>query len=189
MLKAVISIFAVLIFVSGIVAAILTFMSLGLASPVPWVLIAGIVAIPIIYTRYSQSRIVTWDPSYSVGVTVLDDDHKHLIHLINKLESASNYYTGGDFEKKALQEVIDYTKYHFEREETLMKDNDYPDYENHIKVHKKMIEKVNQIVEDYKKNTDNAIDETVKFLRAWLINHICKTDKEYKSFFKEKGVS
>jgi hemerythrin len=189
MLKAVISIITVFIFVSGIVAIVLTFMSLGLASPVPWILIAGTVAIPIIYKKYSQSRVVSWDPSYTVGVTVLDDDHKHLIHLINQLESASNYYTGGEFEKKALQEVVDYTKYHFEREEKLLKDNNYPDYDNHIKIHKKMVDKVTQVVEDYKTDADNAIDETVKFLRDWLINHICKTDREYMEFFKSKGIN
>ena len=189
MLKTLISFTMALIVVAGIVAAILTFISRGFTSPVPWVLVIGVVAIPFIYKRYSSSKTISWDPSYSVGITVLDDDHKHLIHLINQLESASNYYTGSEFEEKALQEVVDYTKYHFEREEKLMKDNNYPDFENHSKTHMKMIIKVNQVVEDYKNNPNYAINDTVKFLRDWLINHICKTDREYIEFFKTKGIS
>ncbi|MFK5984226.1 MAG: bacteriohemerythrin [Pseudomonadota bacterium] len=189
MFKTLISFTMALVFVSGIVAAILTFISLGFTSPVPWVLIIGVVAIPFIYKKYIRANTLAWDPSYSVGVTALDDDHKHLIHLINQLDSAANYYTGSEFEEKALQEVVDYTKYHFDREEQLMKDNGYPDYDNHHKTHLKMIEKVNQVVEDYKKNPDYAINDTVKFLRDWLINHICKTDREYMDFFKSKGIS
>jgi len=188
MLRTLISFVMVLTFVAGLVAIVLTFMSLGFTSPVPWVLIAGVVAIPFVYKKYIAARTIVWDESYSVGVTALDDDHKHLINLINQLESAIHYYNGKEFEEKALQEVVDYTKYHFEREEALMKENDYPDFDNHIAKHKAMIDKVNQVVEDYKTNPDHALTDTVEFLRDWLINHICKTDKEYTGFFNGKGI-
>ena len=189
MLRTLITFAMVLAFVAGLVAIVLTFTSLGFTSPVPWVLIVGVVAIPFIYKKYIAARAINWDPSYSVGVTSLDDDHRHLINLINQLESAIHYYTGKEFEQKALQEVVDYTKYHFEREEKLMKENNYPDFDNHVAKHREMIEKVNQSVEDYKNDPDHAISDTVEFLRSWLINHICKTDREYTSFFNDKGIN
>jgi len=189
MLRTLMSFVMVLAFVAGLVAIVLTFMSLGFTSPVPWVLLIGVVAIPFIYKKYIGSRVIVWDESYSVGVSTLDDDHKHLINLINQLESAIHYYNGKEFEEKALQEVVDYTKYHFEREENMMKENDYPDFEAHIASHRAMIDKVGQVVEDYKTNPDHALTDTVAFLRDWLINHICKTDREYKEFFNSKGIN
>jgi len=189
MLKTLTTFTMVLAFVAGLVGAVLTFISLGFTSPVPWLLIAGVVAIPFIYKKYISARTITWEPSYSVGVAALDDDHKHLINLINQLESAIHYYTGKEFEQKALQEVVDYTNYHFEREEKLLKENNYPDFDDHVAKHRKMVEKVNEAVEAYKNNPDHAISDTVEFLRCWLINHICKTDMEYKEFFNDKGIN
>jgi hemerythrin len=189
MIKTLTSLAAVLTFVSGIVAVILTFFSLGFASPVPWFIVLVVIAIPFIYKKYADIKAISWDPSYSVGVAAMDDDHKRLIILINQLESAANYYTNKEFEEKALMEVVDYTKYHFEHEEQLMKDNSYPGYEEHIKQHIEMIIKINNIVEEYKNKPDYAINKAVKFLRCWLINHILKTDQEYTEFFHEKGIS
>ena len=189
MLKTLISLATVMAFVSGIVATILTFISLGFASPVPWVLLAIIITTPLLYRRYSAIKSINWDPSYSVGVAAMDDDHKRLIYLFNELETASKYYTNKEFEEKALTEVVEYTKYHFEHEEKLMKENDYPGFDDHIKQHIEMIVKVNQIVEDYKNKPDYAINEAVEFLRCWLVKHIQQTDQEYTEFFHERGIN
>jgi len=188
MLKTLLSLAVVLAFVSGIVATILTFISLGFASPAPWILLAIIITTPIFYRKYAAKQAISWDPSYSVGVAAMDDDHKRLIYLFNELESASKYYTNKNFEEKALQEVVDYTKYHFDHEEKLMKDNNYPGVDEHIKQHIEMIIKVNKIVEDYQNKPDYAINEAVEFLRCWLVNHIQKTDQEYTEFFHGKGI-
>jgi hypothetical protein len=34
--------------------------------------------------------IIEWSDEYSVGVAALDDDHKQLIDIINKIEEAEN---------------------------------------------------------------------------------------------------
>jgi len=188
MLKTLISLATVLAFVTAIIATILSFISLGFASPAPWIILAIVITTPLLYRKYSALKSINWDDSYSVGVAAMDDDHKRLIYLFNELESASKYYTNKGFEEKALNEVVEYTKYHFDHEEKLMKDNNYPGVDEHIKQHIEMIIKINKIVEDYQSKPDYAVDEAVDFLRCWLVKHIQKTDQEYTAFFHEKGI-
>ena len=177
----------VLLFISAIILVALSF-TLGLKHPAPWILLSILLAIPLVHNLYISSRFIRWKKKYSVGIPSIDDDHKKLINLINQLQNANYYFVDKDHERQALNELIDYTKYHFDREEKLMQKFAYPEYEAHQDQHKKMIAKVNAIVEDYEVNADHAINDTVKFLRNWLINHIRKTDMAYKEFFSDKNV-
>jgi len=108
--------------------------------------------------------------------------------LINSLQTAVDYSTGEIFERKALDELVDYTKTHVEYEEGLMEQNGYPDFESHRAAHARMIEKVDQVLEAYRQDQDNAMQQALDFLKDWLINHINGTDKQYSSFLIDKGV-
>lgn len=188
-MRALSNLLLVVMFIFGIIAVLFTFMSLGASHPVPWIIIVFIILIPVLHNKYISNRYIQWDDKYSVHIQVIDDDHKKLIHLINQLQSSIHYYQSKSFDKEALNELIEYTKFHFSREEELMKKNNYPDYDEHVNQHKVMIEKINQMVTKYSQNGEDTIKETVDFLRDWLINHIQKTDQKYVPFFKEKGIS
>ena len=161
----------------------------GIDNPVPWIMIAVLAALPFIHKRITARRFVAWDDSYSVGIEDIDNDHKKLLTLINHLQTAVYYSTGETFEREALKELVDYTKYHFEREEKLMQDNGYPDYEPHKKQHEEMIARVQEFIASYEKDREGTIDDLTQFLKNWLIDHINGTDQKYAPFLHEKGVS
>ncbi len=63
--------------------------------------------------------LLIWNQGMSVGVRVLDEDHKKLIAMINELhasmmEGHSNEIVGG-----VLRRLANYTVEHFQREEKL----------------------------------------------------------------------
>ncbi len=99
-----------------------------------------------------------------------------------------DYSTGEQFEREALDELVDYTKTHFTFEEGLMRDNDYPGFEPHKAKHEEMIKKVEQVLSEYEQNNDTAMSDAAEFLKDWLIKHINGTDKEYSSYLIAKGV-
>lgn len=170
-----------------IVAIFLGFLS-SLSNPVSWILIAVLVLIPIFYKKKANPTRVQWKDEYSVGVKHIDDDHKELIGLLNNFSMAYDYAMSEEFEKKALNELISYTKYHFEREEKLMEDNEYPDVVAHKEQHKVMIAQVEQFVELYNEKGHDALDEIANFLSNWLINHINGTDKQYSEHLHSRGI-
>lgn len=172
-----------------LVAAILTFIALGVAHPVPWLLTIALIAIPL-YSNWKEKQLfAVWKDEYSVGIESLDNDHRKLLNLINNLQTAVHYHTGDEFEKKALHEVIDYTKYHFEREEKMMEDAGYEDLEAHKQQHIDMIKKIDGFVQEYEKHGYAALEDVALFLKRWLVEHINGTDQEYSPLLKSKNMS
>ncbi len=159
----------------------------GTDNPVSWILIAVLLIMPFLYRRFAAQDQLTWKEEYSVGVKVLDDDHKQLIDLLNKFHTAYQYHTGGEFEQKALQELVDYTKYHFQREEGLMAEIGYPDLDAHKAQHRAMIAEVEQFMLEYQQKGHEALLGVADYLNGWLIHHINGTDKQYTSFFQKAG--
>ncbi|MEW8509180.1 MAG: bacteriohemerythrin [Candidatus Thiodiazotropha sp.] len=160
----------------------------GIDNPVPWIMIAVLVALPVIHKKMTSRKFVSWDDNLSVGIQAIDDEHQKLLNLINNLQTAVLYPTGESFERQALSELVDYTKIHFEREEKLMSENGYPDYEAHKQQHEEMIGKVSHFLESYEQDREATIDELTGFLKTWLVDHIAGTDQKYSQFLRDKGV-
>lgn len=158
------------------------------SSPVTWVLIIMLLVVPFIHKKWSSNQFLEWKDDYSVGIDSIDQQHKKLINLINQLQTAVDYSTGEQFEREALDELVDYTKTHFIYEEGLMRDNDYPDFEPHKAMHEKMIKKVEEVLSEYEQDNDTAMSNAAEFLKDWLIKHINGTDKEYSSYLIDRGV-
>jgi hemerythrin-like metal-binding protein len=160
----------------------------GFDNPVSWVLIAILIAIPVIYKRAAQADQLVWKESYSVGIAQIDDEHRRLIELLNKFQAAYKYHMGEEFEQQALKALVDYTKYHFKNEESLMQKYDYPDFNGHVEQHRAMIAEVDSFVRQYEEKGHEALEGVVLYLQGWLIKHINGTDKQYSSFLNERGV-
>jgi hemerythrin-like metal-binding protein len=180
--------FILAVLVLGILTMIVLGFMVGVTSPLPWVGIVSLGIIYILHGRFMKERYLVWKDEYSVGIESVDNDHKKLLNLINQLQTAAHYRTGEEFERQALEELVDYTKTHFRREETMLEEYDYPDLEAHKRQHAQMIAKVDEFLEQYKRNSDKAIENTLDFLKDWLIRHINGTDQEYSGYLHDKGV-
>jgi len=159
----------------------------GPTNPVPWILIGVLIAIVFIYRSVSSRDQVQWKDSYSVGVGDLDNDHKRLIELINRFQTAYNYHTGEKFEIESFNELVNYTKYHFEREEKMMAEAGYPDLAAHKEMHRSMISKVEVFQKEYGERGHEALEGVASFLSDWLIQHINGTDKRYAPYMRRAG--
>jgi hemerythrin len=170
-----------------IVAIFLGFLS-SITNPISWILIAVLILIPVFYKKTKKTNEMVWKDEYSVGIDSLDNDHKKLISLLNQFTTAYDYAMSEEYEREALNDLINYTKYHFEREEQLLDQHDYPDVIAHKAQHKVMIEQVNSFMDLYNEKGHDALNEISSFLSNWLINHINGKDKEYSSHLNQHGV-
>ena len=172
-----------------IVGAIITFFVFGLAHVVPWLFVLATLAVVAISRLREKNKFLEWKDEYSVGIEVIDNDHRKLLNLINQFQTAVFYRTGRDFEEQAFNELVDYTRTHFKREEDLMEKHGYPDFEAHREEHRKMIAQVELWLEKYQSSDrEMSLKEAVVHLRDWLINHINGTDQAYSGFLRGKGV-
>lgn len=119
----------------------------------------------------------------SVGVPLLDSDHKTLIGLINHL----NRSIGDEEEYAAVGSVLlaleEYAAHHFAREEKMMEASRYPLTDQHNATHRGFGEKVRALKSRYDEDRTSVRGrDCLAFLNSWLIDHICTTDMNYRSW-------
>lgn len=129
--------------------------------------------------------LITWQDSYSVGVPLIDDDHRLLVSLINQLDDAIQGGQGRDVVGSVLNVLEEYTRGHFGREERLMEKAGYPDLVPHRREHHKLTDQVRAIVERYHAGPDETLDaDVLAFLKTWLTGHILGVDMKYAPYLE-----
>ena len=132
--------------------------------------------------------MITWSDDYSVGLQEIDEQHKHLVGLINKLYNALAQRQNHETLSVVLDELVEYTKVHFAVEECLMRLFDYKDYEPHKAIHDDIVAKVLRFQAQFHSGDSKVGMDLLMFLKEWLLTHIQKIDTSYSSHLTKHGV-
>lgn len=129
--------------------------------------------------KAKEIEVLPWKKEYSVSVESIDNQHKMLINIINELNNAMLYEKGRDVIERILKSLVNYTKEHFAYEESLMKKNNYADFDNHKKIHIDLLNTVGSFYTNFESGKAEMSREIMDFLKDWLAGHILGTDKKY----------
>lgn len=132
---------------------------------------------------------IVWNAEMSVGVDIIDNDHKKLLSLINEMDHIINadVSVNDGAIASVLSELIDYTKYHFKREEALMEACNYPHIQPHMQVHKILVGQVQSFMDGYLKKDPGFNPKVLRiFMEDWLVDHIMKMDKDFEVYTEGK---
>lgn len=125
--------------------------------------------------------MLEWKESYSVGIELIDSQHKHLFNLGNSALELIKNDSSLDKSQEIIQlidDLIQYTKFHFSSEESYMININFPLYNSHKKEHNTFIRKINSIdVSNLSVNQHKQITDLVSFLLNWILTHILENDK------------
>ena len=126
-----------------------------------------------------------WDQSFSVGVKLIDDQHKELFGFINAFhEDRANL-------KHTLEDLLSYIDFHFKTEERYFKDFGYENQEEHMAQHKFYEEKIGEIYKKFllEKESEAKLSQDVDvFIKDWITHHIKESDKKYQQCFNRRGL-
>ena len=126
----------------------------------------------------------SWSSDLAVGNSFIDEDHKKLIDLINRLHDVMAKGDGRGHIGKVLESLIQYTLKHFEREEKEMDRIKYVGSIAHKKEHAKLVMEVSDLQKKFQGGNSMLTMSVSQFLKDWLINHISKTDKAFATAIK-----
>lgn len=124
-----------------------------------------------------------WSEKYSVGVIELDNQHKKLFEIG---KSIVNTYNSDSIDKydeimHLLSELHNYTVYHFETEEKILKENNVVFSDEHKNKHEDFIYRLLDLKSlDIDNSQDEVLINTLDFVSTWITDHILRTDMEYK---------
>jgi hemerythrin-like metal-binding protein len=128
----------------------------------------------------------TWTASLMTGIDLIDEQHQKLLSIINKLHDAMKNRRAKDELLGLLEELDDYTKYHFGLEQRAFVKYSYPKKEEHLKLHKIFVDKIEELIAETKKGNTLVSIDALAFLTEWITNHIQKIDVQYVPYLKDK---
>jgi hemerythrin len=134
-----------------------------------------------------------WKENFSCNIADIDNQHKKMFEIGERLfgiaSSIVNNSDRYDEITKIINELKEYTIYHFGYEEKLMKGLLYEGYDSHKAEHETFID---NILEIEKENLDvhqkESVINLIAFVSDWVTNHILNTDIQYRAFFNSKGI-
>ena len=132
--------------------------------------------------------MIEWEDKFSVGISLIDEEHMKFIDIINTALSALEHNGHTEALDKIFDEMTEYSYTHFSTEEAYMKEFNFPGYQSHKNEH---IDFTNKTIDAYYKviNGDYQIaKEILEYLKQWLVKHIQGTDRQYIDCFKENGL-
>lgn len=126
---------------------------------------------------------VAWDETMSVGVGILDDDHKRLLEMFNGLLKTGVVTKSKDDLIPLIESLRDYTDVHFRREEAFMERHAFPDLETHKAAHRYFVDEVEKLAGELGGDHTMMLRiDLILLLKEWLIEHIQTTDKQYQPY-------
>lgn len=132
--------------------------------------------------------LFVWDAKYTLNIAELDRQHQKLFALFNDLYAAMQDGHGHEVIDKVLTGVVDYTVYHFDAEERLLRQHGYQEEAAHRAEHAKLAEQAKALVLRHRAGEAKVTMVTLKFLCDWLNNHILGSDKKFAPFLVERGA-
>ena len=129
-----------------------------------------------------------WTPALEVGFAKMDEDHRELIEVLNRLHADLDQGKDQAELAKILNFLRDYTVGHFQTEEALMIKYNYPGASAHFAAHASLVLKVCDFIVDFRAGRVALTETLLEFLETWLREHILGLDQELGAYLRARGV-
>jgi hemerythrin len=120
-------------------------------------------------------------PDYYTGIEFIDQEHTKLFAIANEAydllidQFIPDKY---DYIVRVIEDLKEYTKYHFQHEEEYMESKGYKRILSQKVAHTDFIEKLDSFdTDNIDENQKESLLELLEFLNNWLVEHIYKKDK------------
>ena len=129
-----------------------------------------------------------WNPSLSVGVDLIDDQHKEWFAKAEALFDAGRQGRGKEQVGEMLEFLDSCTRKHFADEERYMRSIAYPGYDEQKKAHASFIAQLEKLRSDYDASGGSltVVINANKMVIDWLTKHISVMDKKIGEYSKQK---
>lgn len=120
-----------------------------------------------------------WKKYYKTGNKEMDEEHKEMFEILDKAFEEVEDDQRDQKIKDVLNDLYDYMKVHFKSEEHYMKDIEYPEYEEHKKLHNDIVKSCNELLGEINNMEASLFEkELAKMIDIHIINHILEEDKK-----------
>jgi hemerythrin len=130
--------------------------------------------------------VIVWNYRFLLGIQEIDQHHKHLVDLLNKTYNEFTERKAVGYLGCVIDELVDYSHYHFDCEERWMIETSYPDLEIHRAEHEIFAKRAAEFKLTHQQN--DTYVEILSFLSNWVTHHILETDVKFGSFIDVQRI-
>jgi len=135
-----------------------------------------------------ESNLINWNDNYSIGLHIIDQQHKKWIDFINNLYKAYKNNISKEELNEEIFKLLDYTDYHFGFEEKYLEDFNCENEEEHKKSHENFVIKIKKFHNQFTEGNEDAVYKLIVYVNNWVLNHIQHEDLNYVGCFKKNGL-
>ncbi len=141
-----------------------------------------------------EKEIFPWSDRFNTGLTIIDEQHKQLVVLINHLANLLTFKSSKKRQQEAMTALRDYMILHCETEESLWQEFfiGEDDVIRHSEDHQYFLDELDRLIAEQKnKLTDIVIEKTISHFIKWFFTHILESDRllAYQIQNVREGVS
>lgn len=123
--------------------------------------------------------------SHLVGVKEIDEQHRNLVYLVNRLNDALKHDESPEVVMQVFDELLVATTHHFDTESSHMKEQHYPEQDKHEAEHAHLVNEVVHFKAQFNQGRELMVLQSIK---DWLLNHIVYSDKKLGAYLVQHGV-
>jgi hemerythrin len=132
--------------------------------------------------------MLLWNESFATGHPVIDRQHQTLLLRVGDLSEAIRLRRGAEEMRRTLSAMSVYVGIHFQMEEDLMRQVDYPGLADHQAKHANLRTQVEALVDRCQEGSLGA-EELLSFLERWLTAHMLGEDRDLATFVRGRAES
>lgn len=132
---------------------------------------------------------INWSEEFELGVEEIDEQHRTMVALVNKLYRAIALESSRNQVHGLLCDLIEATQEHFAAEERIMLEAGFPDYGQHKAQHDRLLAELTAFEKEMAARPDPLFHASIRFqedLRDdWATTHILGPDRKFARFLRK----
>ncbi len=132
-----------------------------------------------------QAQWLRFDDSMLLGIAELDEQHRNLTRMVNKLNSAWRHGQSHQALLELFDQLVTLVAGHFETEARHMAQGAYPELRQHEKEHAMLLDEIMRLRKRLNEGGELFVLQTLK---DWLLGHILRSDKHMADYLLSKGL-
>ena len=129
---------------------------------------------------------IDWKESWESGEKDIDHQHREMFTMLQKIVAEKDSLKSEKDLLHKLKKLLNHIKGHFEYEEKVLREIEYPRYLQHKKIHNSLVEKTHKLQEEAKKG-EISYEEVIEFmLHDLILGHILKEDTRFFTYIEQE---
>ena len=133
--------------------------------------------------------VIEWRPELEIGIFEIDLQHRSLVSIANQLHDAVASGKAVQTVEWILEELLLYTKMHFQTEEQYMRRYQYVASAQHQAEHDEMLKALRRFKRKLKNDDDTLPEDVLDFLHDWLAQHLTGPDRALGEAYRNSARS